>query len=267
MKGGKMGRQKILVLTMVFLLGITSVIIAMNIKGNTIFTNAVDDGSSGNAKISTQDKDGVDRVRIIANFKDMVDEEGTVFEGWLVDTETGYKLSLGAFTPRTNGRASLRFSQNMVSIEIYDKIVITREAINDADPNPDTVILEADMPLSIMGKFEYMAELSGYGENPDVLTNGTGVGTFVIDTANNMLYYNISYENLEGTETGAHIHGYENFGDDAPVVFALPPGTPKEGVWNYNESDEAGLLDEKAYVNIHSDLYPDGEIRGQIVMI
>ena len=262
-----MGRQKIFVLTLVFLLGITSVIIAMNIKGNSTFTNVIDDGSTGNVKITTQDKDGADRVRITANFKDMVIEEDTLFEGWLVDTETGYKLSLGAFTPRTNGRASLRFSQNMVSIEIYDKIVITREAINDADPNPDTVILEADMPLSIMGKFQYVSELAGTGENPDVETNGTGTGWFVIDTANNMLWYNISYENLEGTETGAHIHGYENFGVDAPHVFDLPLGSPKVGVWNYNESDEEGLLDEKAYVNIHSDIHPDGEIRGQIVSI
>ncbi|MEW6587964.1 MAG: hypothetical protein AB1299_02215 [Thermoproteota archaeon] len=59
-----------------------------------------------------------------------------MLEGWLVDEDTNYKLSLGKLDERGN----LSFTQKMVNPSIYDFLVMTEEPINDIDPNPSTPI-------------------------------------------------------------------------------------------------------------------------------
>jgi hypothetical protein len=59
-----------------------------------------------------------------------------VLEGWLVDMESGYKLSTG----QLNNKHTLVFAQRIVNPWIYDLIVITEEPANDTDPNPHTPI-------------------------------------------------------------------------------------------------------------------------------
>ena len=54
-------------------------------------------------------------------------------EGWLVDTNTDYKLSLG----KVNEKGNLVFGQRMINPWIYDVLVITEEPIDDADPAPN----------------------------------------------------------------------------------------------------------------------------------
>ena len=66
--------------------------------------------------------------------------EGYIFEGWLVDEDSGYKLSLGGFNTE-EGKAKFKFKQKLVNFEIYDLLVITQEPINDDNPNPDMPVL------------------------------------------------------------------------------------------------------------------------------
>ena len=108
------------------------------------------------------------------------------------------------------------------------------------------------------------ATINGAQEAPSVDTPAMGTGTFVIDTAVNTLAFNITFSDLLGTEVAAHIHGFAPPGDNSGVLFGLPPGSPKTGVWYYDESLEAGILGGQTYVNIHTDMSPPGEIRGQI---
>jgi len=61
-----------------------------------------------------------------------MEKEGKVLEGWLVDTQSGYKLSTGQLSERN----SLVFTQKMVNPWIYDLIVITEEPVHDMDPSP-----------------------------------------------------------------------------------------------------------------------------------
>ncbi len=75
-------------------------------------------------------KDG-NSVRIIARVQTNP-SEGNVLEGWLVDTQSGYKLSTGQLGVGNN----LVFTQRIVNPWIYDLIVITEEPVNDTDPNP-----------------------------------------------------------------------------------------------------------------------------------
>ena len=59
-----------------------------------------------------------------------------VLEGWLVDMDSGYKLSLG----KANHNGKLLFSQTMVNPWIYDAIVITEESIGDTNPAPNVPV-------------------------------------------------------------------------------------------------------------------------------
>ncbi len=71
-------------------------------------------------------------VRILAEINDPP-SSGMVYEGWLVDPDSGYKLSTGQFNEQNN---MLFFAQEIVNPSIYNVLVITAEPIGDTDPSP-----------------------------------------------------------------------------------------------------------------------------------
>ena len=89
--------------------------------------------------------DGSDHVSVTTHIKNT--SSGMVQEGWLVDMDTGYKLSLG----KSHDNGKLSFLQQMVNPWIYDAIVITEEPIGDSDPAPNVpvggVLLETPFGL------------------------------------------------------------------------------------------------------------------------
>jgi len=81
-------------------------------------------------------------IRILVEF-DNPASDGTVYEGWLVDVNSGYKLSLGQLSEYGN---MLFFAQDIVNPWIYDVLVISEEPLGDTDPSPDTPV--GGVPLS-----------------------------------------------------------------------------------------------------------------------
>ncbi len=140
------------------------------------------------------------------------------------------------------------------------------------------VILNADITDNL-GIFGVTVDLGPFGNNLTATLNGaqevpptpstaTGSGTFTIDTAANTLSFNISFAGLSGAPTDAHIHGPAPPGANANILFSLTPlglTSPITGTWNYPEASEADILAGNTYVNIHTLLFPGGEIRGQIL--
>lgn len=137
-------------------------------------------------------------------------------------------------------------------------------------------------------------QLSGYQEDPLVIST-TGGGRFEakIDERRQEISYELSYENLEGAVTQAHIHFggqaqsggiavflCSNLGNGPAGTQACPPapatisGTirPADVIDVVNQGITAGQFDELldairagvTYVNVHSTLYQGGEIRGQL---
>jgi hypothetical protein len=110
--------------------------------------------------------------------------------------------------------------------------------------------------------------MSGASETPESFGTGKGVGTFLLlppdpITSTRKLIYDIEFTNLLGPETMAHIHkGAPKV--SGPVIEPLPLGSPKQGVLNIQEQTAADLLAGLLYVNIHSLVLMNGEIRGQI---
>ena len=96
---------------------------------------------------------------------------------------------------------------------------------------------------------------------------GTGMGSMMLD-ATKMLSFNITFSALSAPEIAAHFHGPVPVGSNAGVQFPLPLGSPKIGtVGPLSPAQESDLNAGLWYINIHSSLYPDGEIRGQVLVV
>ena len=111
----------------------------------------------------------------------------------------------------------------------------------------------------------YSALLQGLQEVPANASPATGQGLFVYDDVALTLQYNVTFSGLSALETGAHIHGPAVVGVNAGVIFPLPAGSPKIGVWNMTATQAGWLTSQRLYVNVHSQNFPGGEIRGQII--
>jgi hypothetical protein len=108
--------------------------------------------------------------------------------------------------------------------------------------------------------------IDGLQEVPPNASPATGLAQVQVNTAANTISWNIQYQGLLGSITAAHFHGNAPPGVNAGVkldIGALPSPIIGNGV--YLEADETALLSGLWYINIHSSVFPGGEIRGQVV--
>jgi hypothetical protein len=118
----------------------------------------------------------------------------------------------------------------------------------------------------------FQASLSGANERPNPVTNSVGTGSATFALVGNQLTFNISYRDLSGNATVAHIHGPTNENSAAGVMIDLVPfnggafgaSGNMSGSVTLNPAQLAALVDGLTYVNIHTDLNQAGEIRGQV---
>lgn len=150
-------------------------------------------------------------------------------------------------------------------------------------------------PASGQGPMVLQAELGGFQEVPAVSTSGHGAFRARIGEGGGSVEYRLGYDGLEGTVTQAHIHFGQkgvNGGIAVWLCSNLPsPPTPAgvqpcpvppalvEGVFTAadvvgpsGQGLSAGEFEEllrairagTAYANVHSTLFPGGEVRGQL---
>jgi trimeric autotransporter adhesin len=113
----------------------------------------------------------------------------------------------------------------------------------------------------------YSATITGSTETPPNASTATGQGTFFLSpstlTTTLKLAYAINYSTTL-TATKAHIHkGAQGIAGD--IVIPLSTSNPITGTVSLTQQQAADLLSGLYYVNIHSALFTQGEIRGQIV--
>ena len=154
-----------------------------------------------------------------------------------------------------------------------------------------TLILAAIMSISVSVIFTnqvnaqqqngYVTTLNGKNEVPSHAdVTATGISGFIVNSGNSKVWYQIEAEGLNGV-TQAHIHSGK-VGENGPVVATLFKGNKDtvngalvqgsitadklEGpLKGKSISDLIDLFDDaSAYVNVHTETFPDGEIRGQI---
>jgi hypothetical protein len=128
----------------------------------------------------------------------------------------------------------------------------------------------------------FNTHLTGAGEVPPVDTKAQGQATFHVSRDGMSVSYRVMVANLENVRA-SHIH-LAAPGVNGPVIVTLFGGPTIEGPFNgvlaegsFTAADFTGpmggqtierLLEELAagnlYVNVHTDAYPSGEIRGQL---
>ncbi|SRR6266542_3077838 len=135
--------------------------------------------------------------------------------------------------------------------------------------------------LGFAAEKSYHAKLTGKDEVPSVKTKAKGKAEFKM-SKDGKLTYKLSVKNIENA-SAAHIHRAMK-GENGPPVVNLFTGPKKEGKFSgvlsegtITDKDLMGDLQGKtvddlmklidsggAFVNVHTDLHPDGEIRGQV---
>ena len=111
----------------------------------------------------------------------------------------------------------------------------------------------------------FAATLKGSSETPANPSAATGSATATYNKSTRILTVNVVYSGL--TATMAHIHKGA-VGVSGGIIFSFinipSPINYKSAA--LDATQEADLLANLYYVNIHSAAYPNGEIRGQLVV-
>ena len=110
--------------------------------------------------------------------------------------------------------------------------------------------------------------LNGLNEVPSNTSSAVGLAIFMYDLNNHVLSGVISFADV--IPTASHIHKGA-VGVDGVVIFPLATVVPIISPIYYispalDSNQESDLLSNLYYVNIHSVLYPGGELRGQLIV-
>ena len=122
------------------------------------------------------------------------------------------------------------------------------------------------LPHLSWGQLMFRTTITGAQEVPPRDTPAFGVGHAWLDLETNWFTFEYTFEGLLAEQTNAHIHVGPP-GVAGPVVYPLPMGSPASLAVTITDEDVEQLLGGNWYVNIHSALYPAGEIRGQFVPV
>jgi hypothetical protein len=119
-------------------------------------------------------------------------------------------------------------------------------------------------------KTDFRATLNGASEVPPTDTRGTGYFAAVYRPSTKVLEYRLNVVGLSGPVTMAYLHGPAPAGENAQKVapinvpFYADRSTIDDGV-TLTEGQAAEVLAGRWYVNVMTEKFPDGEIRGQIL--
>jgi hypothetical protein len=125
------------------------------------------------------------------------------------------------------------------------------------------------------GAHIFVVELTGAAEVPGPGDpDATATAELLVVPAANLICYRLTWQGIDGTVFGAHIHEGA-VGVAGPVVVTLfggplGPSTAFSGTGSFQsctrsaEADDIAANPANYYVNIHSDVYPNGAVRGQL---
>ena len=105
--------------------------------------------------------------------------------------------------------------------------------------------------------------LTGAAQVPPVDSTATGTVELKVDTEAKTVAWVVTTEGLSGAPTASHIHGPADATASAgPVIDTL---ATMAGSAPITDAQMAELQAGKYYYNVHTEKFPDGEIRGQLM--
>jgi len=111
----------------------------------------------------------------------------------------------------------------------------------------------------------FVATLNGEQETPANNSTATGSATLLLSPDEKTARVSLNFSGLSSTQTAAHIHGPAVPGISGPVIFPLPNGQVDDFEIALLPSQVTDLKNGLWYVNVHSNNFMSGEIRGQLL--
>jgi len=120
--------------------------------------------------------------------------------------------------------------------------------------------------------YAIVGNASGLQEKPANSSTASATLSGTYDAGNNTLEYKINWKNLSGGATAAHFQATQQKGDSAGTVIEITISAnaingSATGTIVLSDSAEAELLSGDLYYDIKTTLYPNGEIRGQVIAL
>jgi hypothetical protein len=121
------------------------------------------------------------------------------------------------------------------------------------------------VPAAFAEVIPLKADLKASNEVPPNDSTATGIADATFDTESKMFSATATFAGLSGPVMGAHIHGPGEQGSNAGIVLRFESvESPTTLSATLTDEQAADLLAGKLYVNIHTELNPGGEIRGNL---
>lgn len=139
----------------------------------------------------------------------------------------------------------------VIVIAVVLAALFTRCDKNDDNNNDDNITI-------------FKATLVGSSEVPPNTSTATGSTTLTYNESTKRFVAVTTYTGI--TPSAGHIHNAavgENGGVVFPFVMSSSPITLESEVLTQEQIDE--LFEGRMYVNLHTEEYPGGEIRGQLI--
>lgn len=113
--------------------------------------------------------------------------------------------------------------------------------------------------------FRFRSTLNGSQEVPPNESDAIGHFMATLDQTQMELAFELDASNFTNPFTAAHIHQAPS-GENGPIVFTLDNEQFPNfmGTWTLTPEDAQDLFAGNLYVDVHSEVYTGGEIRGQI---
>ena len=112
-----------------------------------------------------------------------------------------------------------------------------------------------------------IAHMTGSQETPPNNSPGTGTAKITVNIGQGEVCWVLTVQNLEAPATAAHIH-VAPVGVPGPIVVPLSPPTSgsSQGCQTVDRALAKNIAKhpEEYYVNVHTTVFPGGEIRGQL---
>ena len=114
----------------------------------------------------------------------------------------------------------------------------------------------------------FTSSIDGSQENPPVTTtNGSGTGFAIIENNGTQISYRFTIAGLSSNYNASHFHNAPA-GTNGSVVKQIDFGTDSttSGVWTgFTDPTLTQFIKNNIYMNVHSDNFPNGEMRGQMI--
>ena len=145
-------------------------------------------------------------------------------------------------------------------------------AVKSANKFLTTVILGllvlAVGALPAAAEYIFETSMTGDQEAPPSGSTAYGQATLILNDAMTQASYTINFAGLDAARTSVGFY-IGSPGTNGTLALALPNSVPQAGIWDITPEIADAIMFDTLYVNVFSDdaLFPDGEIRGNFVLI